>query len=83
MSDKYAAIRAHRAQFPVRLMCDALGVSVSGYYAAVARVAAPPSARAVVDERLRVHVRAAHRKSRGRYGARTCSLSPGPASPLG
>jgi len=69
VSDKYAAIRAHRAQFPVRLMCDALGVSVSGYYAAVARVAAPPSARAVVDERLRVHVRAAHRKSRGRYGA--------------
>ena len=69
MSDKYAAIRRHRGRFPVRLMCDALDVSVSGYYGAVAREAAPPSAHAVADERLRVHVRAAHRKSRGRYGA--------------
>lgn len=69
MSDKYAAISAHRAQLPVRLMCEALGVSVSGYYDALAREAAPPSAHAVVDERLRVHVRAVHRKSRGRYGA--------------
>ncbi len=50
-------------------MCDALGVSVSGFHGARRRAAAPPSARAVADERLRVHVRAAHRKSRGRYGA--------------
>jgi len=74
VSDKYAAIQAHRGQFPVRLMCTALDVSVGGYYEAVARQAvarqaAPPSARAVADERLRVHVRAAHRKSRGRSGA--------------
>jgi putative transposase len=69
VSDKYAAIRQHRDRFPVRLMCEALDVSVSGFYDAVAREAAPPSAHAVADERLRVHVRAAHRKSRGRYGA--------------
>jgi putative transposase len=69
MSDKYAAIRAHRGQFPVRPMCEALGVSVSGYYDAVARAATPPSAHAVADERLRVHGRAVRRKSRGRYGA--------------
>lgn len=69
MSDKYAAISAHRARFPVRLMCEALDVSISGYYGAVARAAAPPSPRAGADERLRVHVRAVHRKSRGRYGA--------------
>ena len=69
MSDKYAAIRAHRGRFPVRLMCEALGVSVGGFYAAEARRAAPPSARAVDDERLRVKVRTAHTKSRRRYGA--------------
>ncbi len=66
MSDKYAAIAAHRGQYPVRLMCDALGVSPSGFYAAQGRA---PGARAAADERLRVEVRAAHRKSRGRYGA--------------
>ena len=69
MSDKYAAIQAHQGQYPTRLMCEALGVSVSGFYDAVARSAAPPSVHAVADERLRVHVRAVHRKSRGRYGA--------------
>lgn len=68
MSDKYAAIQAHQGQFAVRLMCTALAVSESGYYEAVARELAP-SAHAVADERLRVHVRAVHRKSRGRYGA--------------
>jgi transposase InsO family protein len=68
VSDKYAAIQAHRAQYPVRLMCEALAVSVGGFYDAVAREVAPPSTQAVVDERLRVHVRAVYRKSRGRYG---------------
>jgi transposase InsO family protein len=66
MSDKYAAITAHTARFPVRLMCRALGVSVGGYYMAQQR---PPSARAAADERLRVAVRTAHATSRGRYGA--------------
>jgi transposase InsO family protein len=66
MSDKYAAITAHQDHFPVRLMCRALGVSVGGYYASRQR---PVSARTQADERLRVHVRAAHAKSRRRYGA--------------
>ena len=66
MSDKYAAITAHRPRFPVRLMCQALDVSVGGYYASRQR---PPSARAQADERLRVEVRAAHATSRGRYGS--------------
>ena len=69
MSDKYAAIQAHRTQFPVRLMCEALGVSVSGFYDAVARQQTPRSGHALADERLRLHVRAAHAKSRRRYGA--------------
>jgi transposase InsO family protein len=72
MSDRYAAIQAHRPQFPVRLMCAVLDVSVSGFYDAVARQAGAPadrSAHAVADDRLRLHVRAAHHKSRQRYGA--------------
>lgn len=69
MSDKYAAITAHWGQFPVRLMCGALDVSLSGYYAAKARVAQGPSAHALADARLRVSVRAAFVKCHGRYGA--------------
>lgn len=67
MSDKYAAIHTHRNRFPVRLMCTALAVSESGYYAHVER---GPSAHARADERLLVHVRATYTKSRRRYGAR-------------
>ncbi len=69
MSDKYAAIAAHRGRYPVRLMCAALRVSVSGFYDADARKTAPPSRHAVQDERLLVAVRTAFRKCRRRYGA--------------
>ena len=69
MSDKYAAISKHREQYPVRMMCDALEVSTSGYYAAVARAEGPPSTHTVVDAQLRLHVRAAYTKSHRRYGA--------------
>ena len=69
MSDKYAAITAHWGQYPVRLMCGALDVSLRGYYDAKARVAQGPSARAQADERLLVTMRRAFAKSRGRYGA--------------
>ena len=47
MSARYAAITAHRATYPVQLMCAALDVSPSGYYAAARRAAAPPSAHAL------------------------------------
>lgn len=66
MKEKHAVIIQHREQYPVPLMCHALGVSVSGFYAAVRR---PASARVQADERLRIEVRAAHTKSRRRYGA--------------
>lgn len=69
MSDKYAAIATHGDRYPVRLMRDVLDVSVSGFYDAEARKSAPPSAHAIADERLRVHVRAAHAASHRRYGA--------------
>jgi transposase InsO family protein len=50
-------------------MCAALGVSVSGYNQARRRARGAPASRVAGDERLRVHVRAAHRKGRGCYGA--------------
>lgn len=69
MKEKYAVIAAHRAQYAVTLMCRALDVSPSGFHAAAARPRRTPSVRAQTDEVLRVAVRAAHRKSRGTYGA--------------
>lgn len=63
---KYAAIEAHRAQFPLSLMCRALDVSHAGFYAARKREAC---ARAKRDEELRRQVRAAHLQSRRTYGS--------------
>jgi len=66
VKEKYALIATHRDTYPITLMCAALAVTPSGFYAAQHR---PPSARAQDDERLLVGVRAAHAKSRRRYGA--------------
>ena len=70
---KYACIAQHRGpqvpreqRYPVRLMCRALQVSPSGFYAAQGR---PPSARAQQDQRLRLAIRTAHAESHRRYGA--------------
>jgi putative transposase len=62
----YAFIRGHVAAFPVQVMCEALGVSRSGYYAWAGR---PESARAAADRVLAAEVRLAHEASRGRYGS--------------
>ncbi len=53
----------------MQLMCRALDVSVSGFYAAEARKAGPQGTRAVEDERLRIDIRESHKRSRRRYGA--------------
>jgi transposase InsO family protein len=66
MSDKYAAIHEERHRFPLQLMCDALGVSASGYYAAQSRTACPRARR---DEQLRIATRAIFALTRGRYGS--------------
>ena len=63
---KYACIKAHRDAFDITLMCRVLQVSRSGFYAWEKR---PLSERARTDQRLRVHIRASHRRSRGRYGS--------------
>ena len=64
MSDKYAAIQAHRGEYPVRLMCDALGVSASGFYGARRRPRGPRGGR-----RARARRGPGGAKSHRRYGA--------------
>lgn len=59
-------IRAHRGQFPVSLMCRALGVSRAGLYAAGRR---GPSPRAQADAALRSEIRTIHATSRQTYGS--------------
>jgi transposase InsO family protein len=63
---KYAAIAAHVGSYSVQMMCGALGVAASGYYAWKKR---GPSKRARADQVLTVHVRAAFHVSRRRYGS--------------
>lgn len=66
MSDKYAVIAAHRAEYPIALMCRVLAVSRSGFYAAHGRA---PSARATADDALATTITATFARCRGRYGA--------------
>ena len=60
------AIRAHTGRFPVTLMCRALAVSASGYYAWAVR---PESRRAVANRRLLAEIRVIHVESRRTYGS--------------
>ena len=62
----YALVDAEKANFPIDVLCEVLGVSRSGFYAWRAR---PPSAREKSDERLTVEITAAHAKSQRRYGS--------------
>lgn len=61
-----AVIARHRDEFPVRLMCRVLEVSVSGFYAYLGR---PLAWRRVIDEVLMAHVRIAFAESGETYGA--------------
>lgn len=59
-------IARHRGEFPVRLMCRVLEVSVAGFYAYRQR---PESWRAVIDDLLMAHIRIAFAASGETYGA--------------
>lgn len=59
-------MEAVRGQASVSRACTVIGVSPSGYYAWRGRT---ESTRQREDRRLKVHVRAVHRASRGTYGA--------------
>jgi putative transposase len=70
---KHALIRQHRDAddnpYDLTVMCDALGVSRTGFYAAEQRRRLPLGPRAQTNQRLRLEIRAIHRESDQRYGA--------------
>lgn len=63
---KFAFIDAEKAQWPVEVQCETLGVSRSGYYAWKGRPEAP---RAAEDAELVDEIKAAHEASRATYGS--------------
>jgi putative transposase len=63
---RFELIDAEKAHYPLAVLCSALNVSRSGYYAWKGR---PASARAKADEQLGVEIVAIHRRSRGTYGS--------------
>jgi putative transposase len=65
MSDTYAVLAAHRAEYPIALMCRVLAVSRSGFYAAHGR---EPSACARADGALATTITATFVRCQGRYG---------------
>ena len=62
----FELVDAERAQFPVGVLCEALGVSRSGFYAWKIR---PRSETSRADERLAVEITATHKRSRKTYGS--------------
>src|SRR5215210_4215297 len=63
---QFRLIEDQRDIWPVRVMCDALSVSPSGFYAWRSR---PESARKIANRELLVDIRRVHADHRGRYGA--------------
>lgn len=72
---KFRLIDDQRETFPVRVLCDVLGVSAAGYYAWRGR---PESPRKAANRTLLTEIRRLHLAHRGRYGAPN---PPGPAQP--
>ena len=64
---KFEFVAKHRGAWPVNLLCEALGVSRSGFYAWLVR---PPSLRSKADEVLGAQVRQSFVGSDRTYGAR-------------
>jgi transposase InsO family protein len=62
----FAFIEDNKQQWPVRVLCDALGVSPSGFYSWLGR---PPSLQGQRREALADKVRAIHAEAKGRYGS--------------
>ena len=63
---RFRYIEDQRDTWPVRVLCDALEVSASGYYAWRGR---PESARAAANRALLADIRRIHQQHRRRYGA--------------
>ena len=67
---KFGFVHEHRRIWPVRVMCAALGLSVSGYYAWRCRRESPRAAagRVLLDD-----IRRIHGESSGTYGSPRCT----------
>jgi putative transposase len=65
---KYALIRRNRLRWPIRVQCQVLGVSVTGYHEHMARRLMIARRRHLSDEALLVHIRAVFAAHRGAYG---------------
>ena len=63
---RFRLIEDHRDVWPVRVMCDALSVSPSGFYVWRSR---PESPRKTANRELLADIRRVHADHRGRYGA--------------
>ncbi|MFO0727249.1 MAG: IS3 family transposase [Myxococcota bacterium] len=63
---RFEFIHAEKANFPIDLLCSALEVSRSGYYAWRDR---GRSARSKADQRLLEEIQASSKRSRGAYGS--------------
>ena len=63
---RFRLIEDHRDVWPMRVMCRALSVSRSGYYAWRSR---PDSPRKIANRALLVDIRRVHAQHRERYGA--------------
>ena len=63
---RFRLIEDYRAVWPVRIMCNALSVSPSGFYAWRSR---PESPRNIANRALLVDIRRVHAQHRERYGA--------------
>jgi transposase InsO family protein len=62
----FSFIAQHQDNWPIRLMCETLGVSTSGFYAWLSR---PPSAQQQRRDALVVEIAAAHAEAKQRYGS--------------
>jgi transposase InsO family protein len=63
---RFCFIEDRRDEYPVTVMCAALGVSAAGYYAWRAR---PESLRSATNRDLLSRIRQIHSDNRGRYGS--------------
>ncbi len=63
---KFGFVDEHRGVWPVRLICAALGLSTSGYYALRGR---PESRRVVPNRAVLEYIRLVQAESSGTYGS--------------
>jgi hypothetical protein len=66
--NEFRFVEDRRADYPVTIMCDVLGVSTAGYYAWRSR---PESRRSVANRDLVNDIKRVHRDTSGRYGSFT------------